>query len=64
VTLDDATYRLVPGHAANAHILRSPGQVDGRQLPHGVVQHDTISFSNLGSGDVVVRFEEIPLGSG
>jgi hypothetical protein len=61
VFVDDTRYRLVRGTAEGAHLLRSPGRVGERQLPHGPVDASSLSFTNVGSGDVVVRFEEIPL---
>lgn len=60
-TVDGTRYRLVPGTASNAHILRSPGRVGTRDLPHGAVSHSSLSFGNTGAGNVTVRFEEIPL---
>lgn len=61
VTIDGTAYRLVIGTAGSAHLLRSPGATGERQLPHGRVQHSTLSFSNVGSGLITVQFEEIPL---
>jgi hypothetical protein len=60
-TLDGTPYRLVTGTAGNAHLLRSPGEVGDRTLPHGALDHSTLAFGNVGSGTVTVRFEEIPL---
>ena len=59
--VDSTSYRLVPGTATSAHIVRSPGRLGDRVLPHGRIDHDALSFENIGSGDVVVTFEEIPL---
>ena len=61
VTLDGTRYRLVLGTAENAHLVSSPGLVGDRELPHGRIETTTMSFDNVGSGDIVVRFEEIPL---
>lgn len=61
VTLDETRYRLVLGTAENAHLVVSPGLVGDRELPHGRIETSTMSFGNLGSGDITVTFEEIPL---
>ena len=61
VIVDGNSYRLVTGTAPSAHIVRSPGHVGDRVLPHGRIDHDSLSFQDIGSGDVVVTFEEIPL---
>jgi hypothetical protein len=61
VTIDGSRHRLVTGTASGAHLLRSPGRVGTRQLPHGPLAHSTLSFENVGTGEVKVRFEEIPL---
>jgi hypothetical protein len=61
VTLDGTRYRLVLGTAENAHLVSSPGLVGDRELPHGRIATTTMSFDNVGSGDIIVRFEEIPL---
>ena len=61
VTVDGTDYRLVLGTAEGAHLVRSPGRIGDRELPHGPVDHSTLSFANVGSGDIIVRFEEIPL---
>src|SRR5207344_2445553 len=53
VAVDDTSYRLLIGDAENAHIVRSPGRIGDRELPHGRVEHSSLSFSNIGSGDVV-----------
>ena len=63
VTVDATRYRLVSDTAGGAHIVRSPGRIGDRDLPHGPVDHSTLSFANTGPGDVVVRFEEIALNS-
>lgn len=59
--VDGTRYRFVRGTAGGAHLLRSPGRVGDRELPHGRLEASGLSFANVGSGDVVVRFEEIPL---
>ena len=61
VTVDGTGYRFITGNAENAHLVRSPGRIGDRELPDGRVELSTLSFSNVGSGDVIVRFEEIPL---
>lgn len=61
VFVDGTRYRFVTGTADGAHIVRSPGRVADRELPHGEIETSSLSFTNVGSGDVVVRFEEIPL---
>jgi hypothetical protein len=61
VRIDGTRYRLVTGTAPGAHILRSPGKIGTRELPHGPMEHSTLSFENVGAGEVTVRFEEIPL---
>lgn len=61
VFVDDTRHRLVTGTAGSAHLLSSPGEVGDRELPHGEFEASTLRFTNVGSGDVVVRFEEIPL---
>jgi hypothetical protein len=61
VTVDgDTEYRLVLGTAGGAHLVRSPGRIGADALPHGELAHTSLSFGNIG-GDIVVRFEEIPL---
>jgi hypothetical protein len=61
VSIDGKRHRLVTGTASGAHILRSPGRIGTRELPHGAMAHSTLSFENIGPGEVTVRFEEIPL---
>jgi hypothetical protein len=61
VTIDHTTYRLVTGTAENAHIVRSPGRIGSRNLPHGRIAHSSLSFENVGPGSITIRFEEIPL---
>jgi hypothetical protein len=61
VNIDGTRHRLVTGTAPGAHLLRSPGKIGTRELPHGALAHSTLSFENLGNGEVKVRFEEIPL---
>jgi hypothetical protein len=61
VTVDgDNEYRLVLGTASGAHLVSSPGRIGAVELPNGELTHTTLSFDNIG-GDIVVRFEEIPL---
>jgi hypothetical protein len=61
VLIDGVDYRLVTGTAPNAHLIYSPGQIGDRRLPHGPLDISTLGFRNTGPGDVVVRFEEVPL---
>lgn len=62
VWVDGRLHRFLSGTASGAHIVRSPGQFDGRQLPHGVVADEELVFVDTGGGEIVVTFEEIPLG--
>ena len=49
------------GHGRERGPGELPGLVGERELPHGRIETTTMSSDNVGSGDIVVRFEEIPL---
>jgi hypothetical protein len=54
----------VAGRKVDGSVERRIARVEvvgDRELPHGQVESSSLSFTNVGSGDVVVRFEEIPL---
>jgi hypothetical protein len=61
VVVDETSYYFVAGTAESDHIVRQPAEVDGRQLPVGPVDVQTLRFEGV-RGPITVEFYEIPLG--
>jgi hypothetical protein len=61
VVVDETSYFFVMGTAESDHIVRQPAEVDGRQLPVGPVDVQTLRFEGV-RGPITVEFYEIPLG--
>lgn len=61
VVVDDRSYFFVTGTASSDHIVRQPAEIDGRQLPVGPIDDQTLRFEGL-RGPIGVEFFEVPLG--